>query len=70
MVDETTVSHVPPHAEPPRKAELLDRVAAYLLDNGLDDLSLRPLAAALGVSPRTLLYYFGSKERMLVDALD
>lgn len=33
------------------------------------DLSLRPLAKAVGSSPRVLLYYFGSKEEMVVKAL-
>jgi AcrR family transcriptional regulator len=33
-------------------------------------LSLRPLAAALGTSDRTLLYYFGSGEHLLEKVLD
>ena len=33
------------------------------------DLSLRPLAKAVGSSPQVLLYYFGSKEEMVVKAL-
>ena len=54
---------------PDRRAELLDRVANYILSNGLADLSLRPLATAIGTSPRMLLYFFDSKERLIAEAL-
>jgi len=53
-----------------RRAELLDRIADFTVDHGMADLSLRPLAKAVGSSPRALLYHFGSKERMLVAALE
>lgn len=56
-------------ANPARKAELLQAIVDYLLANGLGDLSLRPLAAALEVSPRVLLYHFGSKEKLIVEGL-
>jgi len=52
-----------------RPEELLDRVADYLSTNGVAELSLRPLAKAVGSSPRVLLYYFGSKEELVVKAL-
>jgi AcrR family transcriptional regulator len=48
---------------------MLSAVAEYLLEHGLADLSLRPLAAAIGTSPRMLLYHFGSKEQLVVEAL-
>lgn len=51
------------------RADLLGRVTAYVLQHGLSDLSLRPLAAALGVSARLLLYHFGSKEGLVVEVL-
>lgn len=54
---------------PQAKQELLERAAAYVLEHGLTDLSLRPLANALGVSARLLLYHFGSKERLVVEVL-
>jgi len=41
----------------------------YVAQNGLSDLSLRPLAAAIGSSPRVLLYLFGSKESLLREVL-
>jgi AcrR family transcriptional regulator len=56
-------------AVPDRRAELLELVADYILDNGLAELSLRPLAAATGTSPRMLLYFFGTKERLIAEAL-
>jgi AcrR family transcriptional regulator len=52
-----------------RRAKLLDKVANYILSSGLADLSLRPLATAVNTSPRMLLYFFGSKERLIAEAL-
>src|SRR5262249_34248544 len=43
--------------------------AEYVLANGLAGLSLRPLARALGTSPRMLLYDFGSKEELIHEIL-
>ncbi|MGY1752267.1 hypothetical protein [Blastococcus sp. SYSU D01042] len=51
---------------PEQRAALLDGVVEYVLREGVATLSLRPLAAALGTSDRMLLYYFGSRDRMLV----
>jgi AcrR family transcriptional regulator len=53
----------------PRKA-LLAAVADYLLQHGLANLSLRPLAAATGTSARMLVYHFGSKERLIAEAMN
>jgi AcrR family transcriptional regulator len=49
----------------PRKTDLLERSYRYVLDHGLADTSLRPLAAAIGSSPRVLLYLFGSKDELV-----
>jgi AcrR family transcriptional regulator len=46
----------------PRKRELLDAAYEWALANGLADFSLRPLARAIGTSPRVLLFLFGSKD--------
>jgi len=51
-----------------RQLELLERAYDYVLRHGLTSLSLRPLAQAVGSSPRVLLFLFGSKEG-LVQAL-
>jgi AcrR family transcriptional regulator len=48
-----------------RQVELLEAAYRYVLANGLGDLSLRPLAAAIGSSPRVLLYLFGSKDGLV-----
>jgi AcrR family transcriptional regulator len=48
-----------------RKRELLAAAYDYALGNGLTDMSLRPLAKAIGTSPRVLLFLFGSKEGLI-----
>jgi AcrR family transcriptional regulator len=40
-----------------------------VLEHGLADVSLRPLAAAIGSSPRVLLFLFGSKDELLRELL-
>lgn len=55
--------------DPRRKAELLEAVVDYLLRHGLADLTLRPLAKALNTHARMLLYHFGSREQLIIDAL-
>jgi AcrR family transcriptional regulator len=52
-----------------RPEELLDAVLGYLTKHGVAEVSLRPLAKAIGSSPRVLLYYFGSKEELVSKAL-
>ncbi|HZO94143.1 MAG TPA: TetR/AcrR family transcriptional regulator [Candidatus Baltobacteraceae bacterium] len=52
-----------------RRAELLERITDYVAENGLSDLSLRPLADAVESSPRVLLYYFTSKENLIGEVL-
>ncbi|WP_426689815.1 TetR/AcrR family transcriptional regulator [Rhodanobacter ginsengiterrae] len=53
-----------------RKEILVDELVGYLLEHGLSDLSLRPLAEALGTSARLLIYHFESKEGLLTEVLD
>jgi AcrR family transcriptional regulator len=52
-------------ADSPRRDELLELAYRYVLDRGLTGLSLRPLAAAVGSSPRVLLFLFGSKDELV-----
>jgi AcrR family transcriptional regulator len=72
---ETTVSVryriVPSAAKPEsaRRAQLLDRCYEYVLEHGLASVSLRPLAAAVGSSPRVLLFLFGSKDELVRELL-
>ncbi len=49
----------------PRKEALLDLAYRYVLKHGLADMSLRPLAEAIGSSPRVLLFLFGSKDGLV-----
>jgi len=56
-------------ADDQRRVELLERIVDYVMENGLSDLSLRPLAEAVESSPRVLLYYFGSKDRLITAVL-
>jgi AcrR family transcriptional regulator len=50
------------HPDSARKRELLAAAYQYVLANGLADMSLRPLAKAIGSSPRVLVFLFGSKD--------
>jgi AcrR family transcriptional regulator len=48
-----------------RREELLELAYRYAQDRGLAGLSLRPLAAAIGSSPRVLLFLYGSKDGLI-----
>jgi AcrR family transcriptional regulator len=48
-----------------RQTQLLELAYRYGLEHGLADLSLRPLAKAIGSSPRVLLYLFDSKDGLV-----
>src|SRR5262245_52919005 len=52
-----------------RREELLEASIGYLLEHGVGDLSLRPLAAAIGTKARLLIYHFGSREVLVSSAL-
>ncbi len=58
---------VPRTPDAARRAQLLERAVEYVCRQGLAGLSLRPLAKAIGSSPRVLLYYFGSKEALVIE---
>jgi AcrR family transcriptional regulator len=49
------------------KARLLEATMAYVAQNGVSELSLRQVAAAIGTSHRMLVYHFGSKDGLLVE---
>src|SRR5262245_25650218 len=48
------------------RERLLAAVVAHVAANGLGDLSLREVAAAVGTSHRMLIYHFGSREGLMV----
>ena len=52
-----------------RREELLEKAYGFVLEHGLADLSLRPLALAIGSSPRVLLYLFESKDGLVRELL-
>ena len=52
------------------RAALLDAAVDFAAANGLSDVSLRQMAAALGTSHRMLIYHFGSKEGLLVEVVN
>ena len=57
--------------ENPRQSPdtLLPKLAAHVLEHGLADASLRPLAKAAGTSDRMLIYHFKSKDDLVTALL-
>lgn len=55
---------------PSRREQLADAVTDWVLDHGVSELSLRPLARDLGVSTYALVYWFGTKDEVLAVALN
>lgn len=53
-----------------RRAEIIQRLADYVLAEGLSAASLRPLAKAAGTSDRMLLYYFADKRAIITAVLE
>ncbi|MBL8674784.1 MAG: TetR/AcrR family transcriptional regulator [Rhodospirillales bacterium] len=53
-----------------RRAAIVDRLADFVLAEGLSASSLRPLADAAGTSDRMLLYYFKDKTEIVAAALE
>jgi AcrR family transcriptional regulator len=51
------------------RVALLDRIVDYVQRHGVTDLSLRPLAKAVKSSPRVLLYYFASKDELVMEVI-
>jgi len=56
---------MPRPRNPQRPKDLLDDAMRYVLRHGVSGLSLRPLALALGTTPRNLMYHFGSSDKLL-----
>jgi AcrR family transcriptional regulator len=52
------------------RARLLERAADFVLEQGLAQATLRPLARAAGTSDRMLVYHFGGKDRLVAEVLD
>lgn len=56
--------------DPSIRIALRDRAVDYVLRHGVADLSLRPVAKALGTNARMLIYHFGSREGLLKAILE
>ncbi|WP_371641890.1 TetR/AcrR family transcriptional regulator [Streptomyces mirabilis] len=56
-----------PGTDGDRRAQLVNAAVDYVAAHGITDMSLRRLGAAIGVSHRMLIHYFGSKEHLLVE---
>ena len=52
-----------------RHAEILEAAAQVITERGLADTRISDIADRCGVSPGLILYYFESKDRLLVEAL-
>lgn len=52
-----------------RRQAAIERMADYILSEGLGAATLRPLAAAAGTSDRMLLYYFADKDELITVTL-
>src|SRR6478752_10527096 len=52
-----------------RHQEILEAAARVITDRGLAETRISDIAERCGVSPGLILYYFESKDRLLVEAL-
>ncbi len=52
-----------------RRARILDAAAAAIVDRGLAETRVADIAARAGMSPGHVLYYFGTKDELLLEAL-
>ena len=53
-----------------RRQELLTAAVEYVLDHGVGELSLRPMAKELGVTHATLIRHFESKEALVAEVVN
>lgn len=67
MSDTVEPAAPPSHAK--KRVELAAALATIVLRDGLGTLALRGLAARLNTSDRMLLYYFGTKEQLVLEVL-
>jgi AcrR family transcriptional regulator len=53
-----------------KRVEILDAVLAVLAEKGYRNTSLRSIADAVGIESASIIYYFGSRERLLETVID
>ncbi|QFG22737.1 TetR/AcrR family transcriptional regulator [Actinomadura sp. WMMB 499] len=56
--------------DPQRRARLLDAIVDYLAEHGIAQLSMRPLAKALGHSTYVLTHHFATKDELISAVLE
>jgi AcrR family transcriptional regulator len=56
-------------SQSPRRTELVEAAYEYVLANGLADMSLRPIADAIGSSTGVLRFLFGSRDGLVAAVL-
>lgn len=61
---------VPRPLDHAKREELLVTAGSTLAGTGVTDTSLRTLATEMGTSARMLVYYFGSKEKLILEVLN
>src|SRR4051794_14737112 len=52
-----------------RRVEMLDAAASLICERGFADTRIADVAKRAGVSSALVIYYFGTRDRLLVDAL-
>lgn len=52
-----------------KKAQIIQQITHYVVENGLDDIGLRKLAEVAGTSDRMLIYYFETKDALIGQVL-
>ncbi|WP_417782378.1 hypothetical protein [Terasakiella pusilla] len=52
-----------------KKQILLDKTVQWLIENSADEFSLRRVASDINTSARMLVYHFGTRDKLLVEAL-
>lgn len=63
------MSRTRPKGSKDRHQEILEAAARVITDRGLGETRISDIAERCGVSPGLILYYFESKDRLLVEAL-
>jgi AcrR family transcriptional regulator len=58
-----------PNLTEQRRREILEAAGSVIASRGLSETRIADIAAQLGMSPALVLYYFESKERLLLEAL-
>ena len=54
-----------------KKVQIIQQIVGYILENGLlNEMGIRSLAKAAGTSDRMLIYYFGTKDELINQALN